>query len=178
MPAGAWYDFWTGARFDGPAGITVEAPLERLPLLVRGGAIVPMGPVIQHTGERPLDDISLRIYPEGSSRFELYEDDGRTNAYQRGQYALTAFECTARPGEVTVRIGEAVGDRSAVPAARRYRLEIRMDLPAAVSVAGHGALARLAGEGGGAGWWTDDRGFTVVRLPDGLPSPMTVTLRT
>jgi hypothetical protein len=169
---------WTGARYDGPAGITVQAPLERLPLLVRGGAIVPMGPVVQHTGERPLDDITLRIYPEGSSRFELYEDDGRTNAYQRGQYALTAFECAVNPGEVAVRIGEAVGDRSVVPPACRYRLELKMDLPATVTVAGHGELARLAGEGGGAGWWTDDRGFTVVRLPDGLTPPIAVTLRT
>ena len=178
VPAGPWYDFWTGARYDGPAGITVEAPLERLPLLVRGGAIVPMGPVVQHTGERPLDDITLRIYPEGSSRFELYEDDGRTNAYQRGQYALTAFECAANPGEVTVRIGEAVGDRSVVPPDRRYHLELKMDLPAAVYVAGHGELPRLVGEGGGAGWWTDDRGFTVVSLPDGLTPPIAVTLRT
>src|SRR5262249_4327041 len=169
---------WRGAGFAGPAGITVEAPLERLPLLVRGGAIVPMGPVIQHTGERPLDDISLRIYPEGSSRFELYEDDGRTSAYQRGQYALTALECAASPGEVTVRIDEAVGDQSLVPAGRRYRLEIRMDLPAAVSVARHGALTRLASDGGGAGWWTDERGFIVVHLPDGLTPPIVVTLRT
>jgi len=53
-----------------------------------------------------------------------------------------------------------------------------MDLPTAVSVAGHGALTRLAGEGGGAGWWTDDQGFTVVRLPDGVTLPIVVTLRT
>jgi hypothetical protein len=71
-----------------------------------------------------------------------------------------------------------VGDRSVVPTGRRYRLELRMDLPAPVSVAGHGVLPRLAGEGGGAGWWTDDLGFTVVRLPDGLTPPIAVTLRT
>jgi alpha-glucosidase (family GH31 glycosyl hydrolase) len=175
VPAGAWYDFWTGARHDGPRGITVDAPLARLPVLVRGGAIVPMGPVVQHTGERPLDDVTLLIHPDGASRFELYEDDGRTNAYRRGQYALTRFECDASPGAVTVRISEPVGDRSVVPSGRRYRLELRMDQPATVSVSGRGELPRLASEAG-AGWWTDNRGFTVVRLPDGLAPPITVTL--
>ena len=97
LPAGAWYDFWTGARHEGPGGITVDAPLDRLPLFVRAGAIVPMGPVVQHTAERPLDEVTLLIYPDGASRFELYEDDGRTNAYRRGQYALTAVRMR-RPG--------------------------------------------------------------------------------
>ncbi len=65
LPAGGWYDFWTGARHDGPGGVTLEAPLDRLPLLVRAGAIVPMGPVIQHTGE-PQAEITLLIYPVGA----------------------------------------------------------------------------------------------------------------
>ena len=110
LPAGAWFDFWTGARHEGPGGITVEAPLDRLPLFVRAGAIVPLGPVLQHTAERPLDDVTLLIHPDGASRFELYEDDGRTNAYRRGHYALTTFECATGPGAVTVRIGEALAE--------------------------------------------------------------------
>ena len=97
LPAGGWYDFWTGARHEGPGGVTVDAPLERLPLFVRAGAIVPMGPVVQHTGERPLDEVTVLIYPADASRFELYEDDGRSNGYRRGQYALTALECATTP---------------------------------------------------------------------------------
>ena len=77
--------------------MTIEAPLDRLPLLVRGGAILPLGPVVQHTGERPLDEVTLQIYPEGTSRFELYEDDGRSNAYRRGHHALTSITCVAEP---------------------------------------------------------------------------------
>jgi alpha-glucosidase (family GH31 glycosyl hydrolase) len=69
LPAGTWFDFWTGARHEGPGGITVEAPLDRLPLFVRAGAIVPLGPVLQHTAERPLDDVTLLIHPDGASRF-------------------------------------------------------------------------------------------------------------
>jgi alpha-glucosidase (family GH31 glycosyl hydrolase) len=179
LPAGVWYDFWTGARHEGPSGVTVESPLERLPLFVRAGAIVPMGPVVQHTAERPLDDLTLLVYPAGASRFELYEDDGRTNAYRRGHYALTAFECATAPGAVTVRIADAGGDRSVVPAARRYQLRLRMDSPRAVTVAGHGELARLAGaDQTGAGWWPDARGFVDVRLPDRDALPLAVTLTT
>ena len=80
LPVGEWFDFWTGERHVGPGGVTVAAPLERLPLLVRAGAILPLGPIVQHTGERPLDELTLQIYPRGRSGFGLYEDDGRTNA--------------------------------------------------------------------------------------------------
>jgi alpha-glucosidase (family GH31 glycosyl hydrolase) len=183
LPAGAWYDFWTGARHEGPGGVTLEAPLDRLPLLVRAGAIVPMGPVIQHTG-LPQAEITLLIHPSpidprsgsGTSRFELYEDDGRSNAYRDGHYALTPIECVAGPAGVTVRIGEPTGDRSVVPAGRRYLIRVRIDRPAAVSVAGHGALPRVAGPGeGAAGWWVDADGFTGIRLP---PQPSaTVEIR-
>lgn len=179
VPVGVWYDFWTGARHEGPGGVTVEAPLDRLPLLVRAGAIVPMGPVVQHTGERPLDDVTVLIYPDGASRFDLYEDDGRTNAYRRGHYALTAFECATGPGAVTVRIGDAHGDRSVVPAGRRYLLELRIDPPRTITVDGHGELPRRAGpDQTGAGWWVDGRGFISVRLPDRPAPPLTVVLRT
>ena len=122
LPAGTWYDFWTRRAPRGPGRHHAST---RRSTACRSscarGAIVPMGPVVQHTAERPLDEVTLLIYPEGASRFELYEDDGRTNAYRRGQYALTAFECDASAGGVTVRIGEPVGDRSVVPAGRRYR---------------------------------------------------------
>ena len=168
LPAGVWHDFWTGARHEGPGGVSVEAPLDRLPLLVRAGAIVPMGPVIQHTGE-PQAEITLLVYPSrpsGTSRFEMYEDDGRSNAYRNGRHALTPIECVAGSGRVTVRIGGPAGDRSVVPAGRRYVIRIRIDGPVAVSVAGHGALPRVAGPTeGAAGWWVDADGFTGIRLP-------------
>ncbi len=165
LPRGSWFDFWTGERHAGPRGVTIPAPLDRLPLLVRGGAILPLGPVVQHTGERPLDELMLQIYPEGTSRFELYEDDGRSNAYRRGQYALTPIVCETAPGRVTVRIEAATGDRSVVPAARRYRFRLRVGRPAAVTVDGAG-LPQSSGDATGPGWWMDDAGFLCVRPPE------------
>ncbi|PYM70619.1 MAG: hypothetical protein DME10_19315 [Candidatus Rokuibacteriota bacterium] len=166
LPAGGWYDFWSGTRHEGPGGVTLEAPLERLPLLVRAGSILPLGPVVQHTRERPLDEITLLIYPDGASSFELYEDDGRSNAYREGHHALTRFECVAGAKDVTVRLGEPVGDRSVVPAGRRYLIRLRIDGARTVTVEGHGPLQRLNGPSqDGAGWWEDGRGFIVVRPP-------------
>ena len=69
LPEGDWFDFWTGERHTGPGGVTLAAPLDRLPLLVRAGAILPLGPLVQHTGERATDELTLQVYPQGRSRF-------------------------------------------------------------------------------------------------------------
>ena len=176
LPAGVWYDFWTGARDEGPRGLTVDAPLDRLPIFVRAGAIVPLGPVVQHTSERPLDEVTLLIYPAGASRFELYEDDGRSQAYRHGHSALTAFTCTEDGRDVIVRVAAPTGDRALVPAGRRYVLQVRVDRPASVHLDGAGELPRVADDGGAAGWWDDGHGFTWVRLPARLAA--TVVIRT
>jgi alpha-glucosidase len=176
LPAGRWHDFWTGARYEGPGGVTLPAPLDRLPLLVRGGAILPMGPVMQYSGERPVDELTLLVYPDGASRFELYEDDGRSNAYLRGRHALTTIECAARPAHVTVTIGEPAGDRSVVPPGRRYVLRLRIEQPVGVTVDEHGELPRREASGAGLGWWVDAEGFTLVRLP--AQPAVRVTIRT
>ena len=177
LPAGRWHDFWTGASYEGPGAVTLPAPLERLPLLVRAGAIIPMGPIVQHTGERPLDEVTLLIYPGGRSRFEMYEDDGRSNAYRQGRHAVTAIECADEPGRVVVRIDAPAGDRSVIPAGRRYLLRLRISRPLAVSVDGHGELTKRAGpEPAEPGWWVDGEGFTLVRLP-AQPAAV-VTVRT
>lgn len=165
LPEGGWYDFWTHRRYDGPGGVALDAPLDRLPLLVRAGAILPIGPIVQHTEERPLDEVTLLVYPEGTSRFELYEDDDRTNAYRGGRYALTPFECAAEPGGTTIRIGEPTGDRSLIPTGRSYTLQVRADRPRQVTVESYGELPNLVDPSeAGPGWWHDGQ-FAFVRLP-------------
>jgi alpha-glucosidase (family GH31 glycosyl hydrolase) len=173
LPAGGWFDFWTGERHEGPGGVTLAAPLDRLPLLVRAGAILPLGPIVQHTGERELDELTLQIYPEGTSRLELYEDDGRSNAYRRGRHALTPLACEARADRVTVRVDPPLGDRSVVPANRRYLLRLRVARPRAVTVERVGPLPATDGDGR-PGWWMDGEGTLCIRPPD--VSAMTVVV--
>jgi alpha-D-xyloside xylohydrolase len=89
LPAGGapWFNFWTGAT--SPAGQSVEAvaPIETLPLFVRPGSIIPMGPFLQYSREKPADPIELRIYRGADGAFTLYEDEGDNYNYENGKYA-------------------------------------------------------------------------------------------
>jgi alpha-glucosidase (family GH31 glycosyl hydrolase) len=178
LPEGPWFDFWTGESHTGPGGITVAAPLDRLPLLVRAGAILPLGPLVQYTGERPMDELTLQIYPHGLSRFDLYEDDGRTNAYRRRGYALTSILCAAEPRRVLVRIDAPNGDRSVVPSGRRYLLRLRLERPASVAVERAGEIPPTPGDTGRPGWWMDDARFLYIRPPEMEPLGIVITTAT
>jgi len=88
LPAGnAWFDFWTGVQHPGGTTITADAPLEKIPLLVRAGSIIPLGPQIQSTGEKAADPIELRVYRGADGAFTLYEDEGDNYHYEHGAYA-------------------------------------------------------------------------------------------
>lgn len=87
LPPVKWYDFWTGQQRSGGKFIVAPAPLGTLPLYVRAGSILPMGPLIQYTGEKPDAPIELRIYPGANGHFTLYDDDGTTYDYQKGACA-------------------------------------------------------------------------------------------
>ena len=99
LPTGVWYDFWTDELLSGPVWVEVEAPLERLPLFVRAGSVVPMAPPVQYVGERPVDRLTLHVYP-GDGVSWLYEDDGESLAYRRGEYRLTRFTLAASGGRL------------------------------------------------------------------------------
>lgn len=88
LPAGAnWYDFWTNQAYKGGQTVSTEAPLDRFPLFIRAGSIVPMGPVQQYATEKPDAPYEIRIYPGADGRFTIYEDDNETYAYEKGQRA-------------------------------------------------------------------------------------------
>ena len=87
LPKSTWYDFWTGEKLAHNGFETVPAPLATLPLLVRAGSIVPMGPEIQYSNEKPADPIELRVYAGADGDFTLYEDDNLTYDYEKGAYA-------------------------------------------------------------------------------------------
>jgi alpha-glucosidase (family GH31 glycosyl hydrolase) len=178
LPEGEWHDFWTHERYSGPGGVTVEAPLARVPLFARRGAIIPLGPVMQYAGEQALAEITLLTYPSGSSSFTLYEDDGESNAYRDGAHAETRFDCIQDASGVTFRVNAPIGDGSLIPAGRRYICKLRADqAPRRIVAEGIGVLAK--GEesepgqwpGQWPGWWHDGTAFLFVRLP---PAPVTI----
>jgi alpha-D-xyloside xylohydrolase len=104
---GGWYDFWTGAAVDGGKSLDAAAPYDGIPLHVRAGSIIPVGPELQYTTEKPADPLTLYVYAGADGQFTLYEDDGTTYAYERGESAripLRWDEATQ-----TLTIGERAG---------------------------------------------------------------------
>jgi alpha-D-xyloside xylohydrolase len=87
LPAGGWYDFSTGAYIQGGARITASAPYDHIPVFVRAGSIVPMGPEIEYTAQQQDGSLDIFIYGGKDGSFTLYEDDGLTYAYEKGAYA-------------------------------------------------------------------------------------------
>jgi alpha-D-xyloside xylohydrolase len=85
--SGNWYDFWTGAYTEGGQTIDAPAPYDALPLFIRAGSIIPFGPELQYTGEKPADPITLYVYAGAEGAFTLYEDDGLTYDYEKGAFA-------------------------------------------------------------------------------------------
>ena len=88
QPKAKWYDFWTGHAIEGGKAIDAQATLDRLPLYVRAGSILPMGPDTEYTGEKPADPIELRVYRGADGSFTLYEDEGDTYDYEKGAFAV------------------------------------------------------------------------------------------
>jgi len=110
FPAGNWYDFFSGQKYSGPADVEVDAPLGKFPLFAKEGAIIPLAPVMRHTGEKPWDPLTVKVFPAaGPTSFTLYEDDGESFSYRSGQWARTTFRCTPINNGVEVRLEPRAG---------------------------------------------------------------------
>jgi alpha-glucosidase (family GH31 glycosyl hydrolase) len=104
LPRGTWYDFWTDEKIDGGCEIQRAVDLATMPLYVRAGAIVPLGPVKQYTAEKVDGPLELRVYPGADGRFGLYEDDGRTFDYRKGEWMGVAMAWDDRTRRLTLRL--------------------------------------------------------------------------
>ena len=92
LPKGAtWYDFWTNKKYQGGKTVTLETSLDRVPMFVRAGSILPLGPEMQYVGEKAWDNLELRLYPGADGTFTLYEDEGDSYNYERGVYTTIPF---------------------------------------------------------------------------------------
>jgi alpha-glucosidase len=118
FPKDEWYDLWTGEKIFGSTEKLVDAPLDKIPIFIKAGAIVPMQQVLNYVDEQPVDQLILHIYPKpGTSRDSLYEDDGTSFDYEQGIYCITPFEVNVGEDKIIFiaeqRIGKfSLGDRS------------------------------------------------------------------
>jgi alpha-D-xyloside xylohydrolase len=108
LPRGAgFYDFWTGAYHEGGQTLVAPAPLASIPLYVKAGSILPMGPELQYTDEKPADPLTLWVYTGADAAFELYEDDGTSYAYEKGAFSTIPMRWDEAKRRLT--IGERTG---------------------------------------------------------------------
>jgi hypothetical protein len=121
LPAGTWYDFWTGTAETVTAGKSknVVAALQSIPVYARAGAILPMGPRIQYATEKN-DPIELRIYPGADGEFTLYEDENDGYGYESGNYSTIPISYSQADGKVT--IGTRTGSFPGMPANHTFNV--------------------------------------------------------
>ena len=123
LPAGCdWHDFWTGRRHAGGGKVEREYAQDEFPLFVRAGSIVPLGPVVEHTGQQPDAPWEIRIYPGADSSFTLYVDDGETYRYERGERATTVLRWD--DARRTLHIGARQGRYPGMVAQRELRVRL------------------------------------------------------
>lgn len=126
LPKDNWIDYWTDRVYEGGQNISVSTPLDKLPLFVKEGSIIPMQPLMEYSDEYPLDTLYLDIFPsiDKQAVFTLYEDDGKTLQYQTGSYALTSFTAgTSTTGsklDFNVSISQSAGNYNGKPVQRIY----------------------------------------------------------
>ena len=123
LPGGTdWIDFWKGTPYHGGKTTVARAPIETMPLFVRAGSIVPMGPPLQWATEKPEDPIELRIYPGADGHFQIYEDENDNYDYERGDYATIpmSWNDSAR----VLKIGERKGYFPGMLAHRTFRIVV------------------------------------------------------
>lgn len=139
LPEGGWWNLWTEQPLQGGRSITVEAPLDSMPLLVRAGAIVPTGPVKQYADEPANDPLTLTIYPGADGAFTFYDDDGITFAYERGDFEEIAMRWD--DASKTLSLHRSKGSRTR---RRAFRAKLAGGAEKSFTLAGSSASVKLS----------------------------------
>ncbi|WP_217606338.1 glycoside hydrolase family 31 protein [Chitinophaga sp. GbtcB8] len=109
LPQGRWIDYWTGKTYPGKQYLNVLTPLDKIPLFIKAGSIIPTQAPLQYVGERIIDTLTLDIYPGDSASCRLYTDDGKSLLYQQGQFAITSIHSQTSEDNIAITIQPAAG---------------------------------------------------------------------
>ncbi len=168
LPEGIWLDYWDGRRIEGPT--TIDAypiSLEKIPVFIRGGAIIPMYPEHDFDGEKPFDPLSFDIYPSGKSEFELYEDDGSSRDWEKGKFATKKIYVDApenAPGNIKIVLEPTIGDYDGKIEKRNFRFEIHVPVePDFVKINGN-AVAFWEGDESKTSFFYDKEKNGVIKI--------------
>lgn len=174
LPRGDWYDFRNDHLVAGPANVTVEAPLDRIPIFVRAGSLIPTQQVVQYVDEAPINPVTFEVYPlAGSGRpfgRDYYEDDGISFDYQRGSYLSEHLEVSENDRGITISGSAREGSYEPPARSLLFNIHAQRHVPARVEV-GNGTLDRSTSlealQKASQGWIYDENANVVsVKLPD------------
>ncbi len=179
LPQGDWIEWPTGRHFSGPVKLDRKFSIRQIPVYVRAGAIVPMQPEMEYTGEKPVDPLIVSVFPlaDGqSSSYTLYDDAASTRAYQEGEASWTDLRASRSGNDVTVEIAPVRGGYPDMPQSRGSEIRLPGDwLPESVEVNGQ-PLDMLAPtmRSGTAGWRYEGNTLTTVITVPTLPVTLDV----
>lgn len=152
LPEGTWYDYWTGKQYTGKQYIHVVTPQDVLPLFVKAGSIIPMQPAMNYVGEKPVDLLTLDIYPGRDTVFNLYEDDRQSLRYLHNDFSTTAISLlNSAAGKCRVKIEKPAGKFK--PSVHRYLIKIH--LPAKPTQVSENGKVITESATSGKGWYFD-----------------------
>lgn len=121
LPNGTqWFDFWTGEKLSGGRTINKKTPIDIIPLYVKVGSIIPLGPDVQYATEKRWDNLEIRIYPGADGEFLLYEDENDNYNYEKGIYSTISFQWNDKEKKLT--IGERTGSFSGMLKSRKFSI--------------------------------------------------------
>ncbi|MFI1773431.1 glycoside hydrolase family 31 protein [Thalassobellus citreus] len=110
LPKGTWTDYWTGKTFEGKKHYNVLSPLDKLPIFVKEGAIIPTQEPIQYVGEKEISKLTLDVYPNASNTFTIYNDDGKSLDYQKGEFNTTLIQSEVSENNIVLNINATQGE--------------------------------------------------------------------
>jgi alpha-D-xyloside xylohydrolase len=123
LPAGSdWYDFWTAEKFSGGNKVSRQTPLDIIPLYVKAGSVIPVGPSVQYAEEKKWDNLEIRIYPGANGKFVLYEDENDNYNYKKGVFSTITF--TWDNAKKTLTIGDRNGSFPGMLNERKFNIVI------------------------------------------------------
>ena len=121
LPKGTqWIDFWTGEKLSGGRTVSKKTPIDIIPLYVKAGSILPLGPDVQYAMEKKWDNLEIRIYPGADGEFLLYEDENDNYNYEKGKYSVISFQWNDKEKKLT--IGERTGLYTGMLKSRKFAI--------------------------------------------------------
>lgn len=142
LPKGCeWYDFWTGTRYKGGQWLTLTTQLDRVPMFVRAGSIIPFAPEMQYVGEKDWSQLELRVYPGADASFTLYEDEGDGYNYEKGICSTIPMQWNEKSRTLT--IGERKGEYPGMIRERKFTVILPDGRSQTVSYSGQSVSCKM-----------------------------------